>query len=205
MQKRIKIISCWIIFFALSVKPVEADLETHEKDSLKSSIGVNLGIGPSYGFYGLGLTWDTRFFGISLHTGIYRFPENMSLSLKYNHYIEDATVIFSPSLSFGHRNGMMILLPEREGHFWGSGDLCFTNFVNQHFYLQNQIGLGYSSDRSIILKYGICLGYQFRGTLFGTESYRKNLGFKVLGFSLSTAFIGVIGLIDTYLSIMATD
>lgn len=81
----------------------------------------------------------------------------------------------------------------------------FTNFVNQHFYLQNQIGLGYSSNRSIILKYGICLGYQFRGTLFGTESYRKNLGFKILGFSLSTAFIGVIAFIGAYISVMSQD
>ncbi|NLD95226.1 MAG: hypothetical protein GX639_21460 [Fibrobacter sp.] len=180
-------------------------IDTPKNDMLKSSAGVDLGIGSAYGLYGIGITWDTRKIGIALHSGIYRFPENSSIALKYNLYIEDAAVIFSPTVSFGYRNGTMVFYSWEESYFWGSVNLCFTNFFNKYFYLQNQIGIGSSPNRSIFLNYGICGGYQFGGTLFGAESYRKNTGFKILGFSLGTALAVLVGFIDLYITAMSND
>jgi hypothetical protein len=65
--------------------------------------------------------------------------------------------------------------------------------------------LKYSDSASSLVNHWICGGYQFGGTFFGAESYSKNRGFKILGFSIGTALAVLAGFIDLYVTVMSND
>jgi len=133
---------------------------TISQELKRNCFGISIGAGPSYAICGLSLNHDLKYFGTSLLLSPYNFPFNAGCKLRLNSYIAKGSIVISPEISFGHYGKTPLIYPKLYDNLTYLGlEVNLTGYISKHLYIQHIYGL----DNFELPKYGLGLGYTFRG------------------------------------------
>lgn len=126
----------------------------------RNCFGISIGAGPSYVACGFSLNYDWKHFGTSLLLSPYDFPFNSGCKLRLNTYLATGSVIIGPEISLGHYGKTPPFYPTFYSNFNYFGlEINLTGYISKHFYIKNNYGI----DNFELPKYGLGLGYTFKG------------------------------------------